>query len=53
MQNDFRPVETQEAKKRLASYLNEAERKLSEEKARYREMRKHRSVWQKLLGLFR
>jgi len=53
MRSDFKPVETQEAKKRLAAYLNEAERKLQEEKEHYREMRKRRSVWQKLLGLFR
>jgi len=53
MRSDFRPVEMQEAKKRLASYMNEAERRLNEEKERYREMCKRRSVWQKLLGLFR
>ncbi|WP_158298187.1 hypothetical protein [Sulfurovum sp. NBC37-1] len=53
MRSDFRPVQTVEAKKRLSSYLNEAERKLTTEKEYYREMRKRRSVWQKLLGLFR
>ena len=53
MRSDFRPVQTEEAKRRLASYLNEAERKLSEEKEHYKEMRKRRSLWQKLFGFFK
>jgi len=53
MRSDFRPLQTEEAKRRLAGYLNEAERKLEEEKEHYREMRKRRSLWQKVLGLFR
>ena len=53
MRSDFRPVQTEEAKRRLASYLSEADRKLSEEKEHYREMRKRRSLWNRVLALFR
>ena len=46
-------MQTEEAKRRLAFYLNKAEIKLQEEKEHYRELRKRRSLWQKLLGLFK
>lgn len=52
MRSDFRPVRTQEAKKKLSKYLHEAQRTFQEEQEHYRELRKHRSVWQKLLRVF-
>jgi len=53
MQNDFKPVHMEDAKKRLSGYLKEAEATLNEEKEHYRELRKRDSWWYKLLGLFK
>jgi len=53
MRSEYRPVRTEEAKRRLASYLKEAERKLEEEKEHYKEMRRRRSLWSRVIALFR
>jgi len=52
MRSEFEPLRTEEAKKRLSRYLKEAEKGLNEQKIHYLERRKHRSLWQKFLGLF-
>ena len=53
MQNDFKPVHMEDAKKRLSGYLKEAEATLDEEKEHYREVRKRDSWWYRLLRVFR
>ncbi|WP_294956077.1 hypothetical protein [Sulfurovum sp.] len=53
MQNNFKPRQTEAAKKRLSVYLKEAEQTLEAEKQLYKKIRKRHSLGYKILAFFK